>query len=75
MSQEREIILYIKEHGSITTLQAFGLGCTRLSARVFDIRARGIDIRREMVDVQNRRGETCRVARYFIPGGVPDCFV
>lgn len=75
MTQAQKILLYIKKHGSITTLDAFRyLGVARLASRICEMKERGIDIRREMVTVFNRDGEKCRVARYFIPGGVPECF-
>lgn len=75
MSQEIQIIDFIKSHGSITQKQAVDfLGCYRLSARVWNIRAMGIDVQKEMVIVPNRHGGTARVARYYIPGGVPECF-
>ena len=74
MSQATDIIEYIRDHGSITTMQAFGIGITRLASRVHDLRRFGIPVDREMVEVLNRKGETCRVARYTIPGGVPECF-
>ena len=75
MSQATDIILYIRDHGSITTKQAMEeLGCYRLSGRIYDIKSFGIPVEKEMVEVKNRKGETCRVARYTIPGGVPECF-
>lgn len=74
MSQATDIIEFIRDNGSITTMQAFGLGITRLASRVHDLRSFGINVEREMVEVLNRKVETCRVARYTIPGGVPDCF-
>jgi hypothetical protein len=64
MSQATEVIEYIKAHGSITTMQAFGLGITRLASRVYELRKRGIELDKEMVTVNNRKGEPCRVARY-----------
>ena len=73
MSQAREIIEYVKNHGSITTMEAFGLGITRLASRVHDIKSFGITVNKEMVTVRNRKGEDCRVARYTIPN-IPDCF-
>ena len=74
MSQATEIIEYIRDHGSITTKQAMEeLGCYRLSGRIYDIKAIGIDVQKEMVTVQNRNGQNCRVARYFIPN-IPACF-
>jgi hypothetical protein len=67
MSQAKEVIDFIRQNGSITTMQAFGLGITRLASRVHDIRAFGIIVEKEMVTVKNRKGEDCRVARYSIP--------
>ena len=40
------------------------LGIYRLGARVFDLKASGHDIDRELVPVSNRFGEECRVAQY-----------
>lgn len=39
MTQEQQVYEYIKEHGSITTLDAFvELGITRLSAQIFNLK-------------------------------------
>ena len=65
-TQVMKIIRYMQKHGSITTMQAFGIGVTRLASRIFDIRRMGIEIESEMVNVKNRDGEICRVARYRI---------
>ena len=65
--QEQDIIAFIQKNGSITTIQAmYNLGCARLSARIFDMREKGIPLKREMISVENRKGKTCRVARYWI---------
>lgn len=64
--QEKDVIDFIKANGSITTLQAFGIGVARLASRVFDLRAKGVPIKSEMVSVENRKGEKCRVARYWL---------
>lgn len=74
MSQATDVIEFIRDHGSITTMDAFGLGITRLASRVHDLKRFGVPVEKEMVNVKNRKGETCRVARYTIPGGVPECF-
>lgn len=74
MSQAMEVIEFIRDNGSITTMDAFGLGITRLASRVHELRSFGINVEKEMVSVSNRKGELCRVARYYIPGGVPECF-
>jgi len=58
---------YMKEFGSITTLQAFvDLGETRLSARIFELRDMGLDVRDENIKVSNRFGEKRRVKKYWI---------
>ena len=74
MSQATDVIEYIRDHGSITTKQAMeDLGCYRLSGRIYDIKSWGIEVKKEMVTVQNRKGNDCRVARYTIPN-IPAAF-
>lgn len=64
--QEKDIIDFIQKNGSITTLQAFNIGVARLASRVFDLRTKGVPIKSEMIEVENRKGEMCRVARYWL---------
>lgn len=64
--QEKDIVDFITAHGSITSLEAFSIGVARLASRIFDLRNKGVPVRREMVSVVNRKGEKCRVARYWI---------
>lgn len=67
MNQEQQILEYMEINGSITTLEAFRkIGCARLSARIADLRGKGINIDTEMVAVRNRKGETKHVARYSL---------
>jgi hypothetical protein len=40
------------------------LGIYRLAARVNDLRARGHNIERTMIETKNRWGEVCRCAEY-----------
>lgn len=57
---------FIKKHGSITTLDAFlELGETRLSARIFELKEKGVRLDDEWIDVSNRFGESRRVKKYF----------
>lgn len=42
------------------------LGIARASARVFDLRHEGWDVRTQMIAVTNRRGEPCHVALYTL---------
>lgn len=65
MTQCERIILYIKEYGSITQLEALReFGCMRLASRVSDMRKQGIDIIAEKETALNRYGEKVNYARY-----------
>lgn len=67
LSQSKLVLEYIREHGSITTLDAFiDLGITRLSARIFELRKKGYVIVDRSEKVKNRRGKECTVSRYFL---------
>ena len=61
------VIAYMIDFGSITTLQAItDLGETRLSARIFELQDKGVNISSSWEEVKNRYGEKRRVKRYFI---------
>ena len=65
-SQQRTYDFMKKNHG-ITTLQANReLGETRLSARIYELKGKGVLILDEWVHVKNRYGEPSLVKRYFI---------
>lgn len=67
---QQRVFDYLTEFKSITTLQAFvDLGESRLSARIFELREKGIKIDSEMIEVENRFHEKRHVKRYFIVGG------
>lgn len=74
MTQVQRIIEHIREHGSITPMEGFEMGITRLAACVFEMRKHGIPVVTETVESVNRYGEKVHFARYRIPGGVPGCF-
>ena len=64
------VLNYMRLHGSITSLEAFAnLGVSRLSARIKDLRDSGHSIVGNMVEVENRYGEKCRVKRYTLREG------
>lgn len=66
-NQGKEIIDYIKAHGSITQAEAFMyLGIGRLSARIYDLVDSGYPIKRDMVTVTKKDGSKARVARYYM---------
>jgi len=65
-TQER-VFRYITDFGSITTLEAITeLGETRLSARIWELRHKGIHILSDWIEVKNRYKETRRVKRYYL---------
>lgn len=66
-SQCEKIIDYMQKHGGITQLDAYlDIGCWRLASRISDLKKRGYPIKREMIKVQNRYGESVPVAKYSL---------
>lgn len=64
---QRRVFNYMLDFGSITTLQACNdLGETRLSARIFELKHKGVNISWEWISVKNRYGEERKVKRYWI---------
>ena len=64
---QQRVYDFMTERGSITTQQANKeLGETRLSARIFELKAKGVKIQDEWVQVKNRFKEPRRVKKYFI---------
>ena len=56
---------YMERHGGITQAEAYeAFGCLRLSAIIFNLRDAGWPIVTDIVEVPNRYGKKCRVARY-----------
>lgn len=71
-AQKQRVLAYIKANGSITPKEAYEkLGVYRLSACIFILREEGRNIKTQIIDVPNRYGQNCRVARYFISRGRP----
>lgn len=69
MNQCERIAEYIKEFGSITTLEAFNdLGITRLASRIHDLTEAGYRFEREHIRVKTRTGEFTTVTRYRFKG-------
>lgn len=70
MTQTDMILDYLREHGSISQLEAAQeLGCWRLGARIWDLRHEGHAIRREMVTSRNRFGAPVSFAKYSLQEG------
>ena len=66
---QQRVYDFMKANKGITTLQANKeLGETRLSARIFELKHKGVQIEDEWIKVRNRYKEDRRVKRYYIIG-------
>ncbi len=67
MNQHTAVLQWLRSHASISSKEAFEeFGATRLSAIVFDLRAKGHDIETVMVEGTDRFGHKTRYARYYL---------
>ena len=66
-TQHDRILKYLKDFGSITTLDAFrDLGITKLTTRISEMRRIGIAIEGKPETVENRYGDKCHINRYTL---------
>lgn len=66
-SQKERVLDYMRAHDGITTLDAFDLGITRLSARIWDLKHKdGIAIEKVTEKGKTRYGTACTYDRYFL---------
>ena len=64
---QQRVFDYMADFGSITSIEAFtDLGESRLSARIYELKDKGVNIGDEFIEVKNRFGETRWVKRYYI---------
>lgn len=64
------VLSYMKENGSITAAEAwFHIGIGRLSARIYDLRDRGYNIRSRQQEDVNKYGDNIKYAVYYISRG------
>lgn len=67
ITQEQRVINYMRQFGSITTKDAFNdLGITRLSAKIFNLKKQGYEIKDDFEQGKNRYGETTNFKRYYL---------
>ena len=65
MNQRERILRHLQDYGQITTIDAFKeYGITRLSGRIFELRADGHKISSTYTMGKNRYGEPVRFATY-----------
>ena len=63
-SQNRKVLGWMKEHGSITPQDALTFGCMRLAARIKDLRDGEADIITDTMEYTDTDGKTTRFASY-----------
>ena len=67
INQRDRIINYIREFGSITSLDAYkDLGVTQLGARIKELKQEGYEFRTEWESSKNRYGEKVDYKRYYL---------
>lgn len=66
-NQRQRILQYIREFGSITSLEAYkDLGITQLGARIFELKREGYNFTTKTEYGTNRYGERMDYARYYL---------
>ena len=66
-TQNMRIIEFIREHGSITPIDALNnIGCLRLSARIHDLKDMGYRFKTVSETVKFADGRSKTFARYFL---------
>lgn len=67
MTQSEMILEILESDGCITPLDAIReLGCFRLSARIYDLKKLGYDIKRRIKTSVNRFGNDVQFAEYYM---------
>ena len=65
MSQNKMILQYMQEYGGITTYEAFVMfGCTRLPARISELKKDGHVITKKIIRGLNRYGQHTKYCQY-----------
>lgn len=67
MTQVQLIKKYIKEHGSISSYEAYSdLGITQLATRIKEMEESGIAFKKDWCKGINRYGKSCKYIKYSI---------
>lgn len=67
INQRQRIINYIRECGSITSLEAYKeLGITQLATRIKELKEQGYEFRTEWESSKNRFNEKVDYKRYYL---------
>jgi len=69
MNKTKAIQLHLIEKGNITSLEAIEkYGATRLSAIIYNLRKRGMNIITETIEFTDRFGNAAHYAKYIFKG-------
>ena len=67
MSQSKAVLDYMLEGKRITSWGAINMfGATRLGAIIFDLKARGYNIKSELIPAKSRSGRNVKVSSYWL---------
>ena len=67
MNKTTAVLQWLKTHAGISSMEAIeNFGATRLSAIIFNLRERGLNIETVMCDGRDRFGNATRFARYYL---------
>ena len=69
MTQKEQVYRYMQDKGSISTMEAFKIGITRLSARIYDLKEDGVQIISERVFYKADDGKHKHYDRFRLAGG------
>lgn len=69
MTQVEEMYEYLKQNGSITGMEAIGLGIMNYKGRIADLRKLGVSIDTVFESKKNQKGQKVTFARYIYMGG------
>lgn len=65
ITQKDRVLDFIRKEGSITSMDAYNeLGCTRLSAVIFNLKEEGYEFETKFETKKNRWGDAVSFARY-----------
>jgi len=66
-TQKEWVLEQLKAGREITAKDAMDeRGIMQMGTRIFELRADGWDIQSPLVEVENRYGQTCTVAKYYL---------
>lgn len=68
MTRDEIVLYYLQTHIGMTSMDAYDLGITRLSAAIFNLRQEGYSILNVKREETNRYGKKVRFVEYRLKG-------